>query len=44
MGYAYVMTHPGVPSVFWEHFFEDSADLKVRAGTCKSPFKPLMNT
>ncbi len=22
MGYAYLMTHPGIPSVFWSHFFE----------------------
>lgn len=22
MGYAYILTHPGVPSVFWSHFFD----------------------
>src|SRR5208282_3892628 len=22
MGYAYLMTHPGIPSVFWSHFFD----------------------
>jgi alpha-amylase len=22
MGYAYTMTHPGVPCVFWSHFFD----------------------
>jgi alpha-amylase len=21
-GYAYILTHPGMPSVFWEHFYE----------------------
>ena len=21
-GYAYIMTHPGVPTIFWEHFFQ----------------------
>jgi alpha-amylase len=26
-GYAYVLTHPGIPAVFWEHLYEDSADL-----------------
>jgi hypothetical protein len=28
-GYAYVLTHPGIPTVFWEHFFEDSEELKA---------------
>jgi alpha-amylase len=27
-GYVYVLTHPGIPTVFWEHFFEDSEKLK----------------
>lgn len=22
MGYAYLLTHPGVPSIFWSHFFD----------------------
>jgi alpha-amylase len=22
MGYAYIMTHPGIPCVFWSHFFD----------------------
>ncbi|MEO0898683.1 MAG: starch-binding protein [Bacteroidota bacterium] len=31
-GYAYIMTHPGVPTVFWDHFYDwglhdDIADL-----------------
>lgn len=26
-GYAYVLTHPGIPAVFWEHVYEDSEDL-----------------
>jgi alpha-amylase len=26
-GYAYIMTHPGTPTVFWEHMFEDSTEL-----------------
>jgi alpha-amylase len=21
-GYAYILTHPGVPCLFWEHYFE----------------------
>ena len=22
MGYAYILTHPGIPCVFWPHFFD----------------------
>ena len=22
-GYAYIMTHPGIPCVLWEHYFDD---------------------
>jgi alpha-amylase len=22
MGYTYLLTHPGVPSIFWSHFFD----------------------
>jgi len=21
-GYAYILTHPGVPCIFWEHYFD----------------------
>lgn len=27
-GYAYTLTHPGVPSVFWEHFFHYNGRLQ----------------
>jgi alpha-amylase len=31
--YAYILTHPGVPCVFWKHYFEWGSDLqnKIRA-------------
>ncbi len=28
--YAYVLTHPGVPSVFWKHYFDWGPDLRSR--------------
>ena len=28
MGYAYILTHPGTPSVFWDHYFDWGDDLK----------------
>lgn len=28
-GYAYIMTHPGMPCVFWEHYFDWGADMKA---------------
>ncbi|MCX7647534.1 MAG: alpha-amylase family glycosyl hydrolase [Elusimicrobiales bacterium] len=28
MGYAYILTHPGVPSVFWPHFYDWGQDYK----------------
>ena len=32
-GYAYILTHPGVPCVYWKHYFDWGADLhdKIRA-------------
>lgn len=32
-GYAYILTHPGVPTVFWKHYFDWGEDLqaKIRA-------------
>lgn len=32
-GYAYILTHPGVPCVFWKHFFDWGGDLqnKIKA-------------
>ena len=50
-GYAYILTHPGTPSVFWDHLFEWShlaapirrlIDLRKRAGIhCRSEVKIL---
>jgi len=28
MGYAYILTHPGTPTVFWDHYFDWGDDLK----------------
>lgn len=52
-GYAYILTHPGLPSVFWEHMYEESEDLaqsvkalmdlRRRAGVkASSPMRILM--
>lgn len=30
MGYAYLMTHPGVPCVFWPHYFDWGRDTRQR--------------
>ncbi|OGR40459.1 MAG: hypothetical protein A2X29_09920 [Elusimicrobia bacterium GWA2_64_40] len=30
MGYAYLLTHPGIPSVFWPHFFDWGSDYRAR--------------
>jgi alpha-amylase len=27
-GYAYILTHPGVPCVFWRHFFDQGSEQK----------------
>ncbi len=27
-GYAYLMTHPGIPCVFWSHFFDWGEPLR----------------
>ncbi len=29
-GYAYILTHPGVPTVYWKHYFDWGADLRER--------------
>jgi alpha-amylase len=29
-GYAYILTHPGLPSVFWDHYFMWGQDLHDR--------------
>lgn len=29
-GYAYLLTHPGVPTVYWKHYFDWGADLRAR--------------
>lgn len=26
-GYAYILTHPGIPCVFWDHYFTWGAEL-----------------
>ena len=30
-GYAYILTHPGVPSVFWDHYFDWGLKNQIRA-------------
>ncbi len=30
MGYAYILTHPGTPSVFWPHFFDWGAEYRAK--------------
>jgi alpha-amylase len=30
MGYAYILTHPGIPSVFWPHFFDWGAEYRAK--------------
>jgi alpha-amylase len=30
MGYAYTLTHPGIPCVFWSHFFDWGAQTRKR--------------
>jgi len=30
LGYAYILTHPGIPSVFWPHFFDWGPDYRAR--------------
>jgi alpha-amylase len=29
MGYAYILTHPGVPCVFWSHYFDWGAPARL---------------
>jgi alpha-amylase len=29
-GYAYILTHPGIPMIFWDHYFDWGADMKTR--------------
>jgi len=33
MGYAYILTHPGIPCVFWPHFFDWGQDYRSRLQT-----------
>lgn len=28
IGYAYIMTHPGVPCVLWDHLFQHNQEMK----------------
>ena len=32
MGYAYTLTHPGTPSVFWDHYFDWGDSLRAQLG------------
>lgn len=32
-GYAYILTHPGTPTVYWPHYFDWGADLRGKIGT-----------
>ncbi len=32
-GYAYILTHPGVPTVYWKHYFDWGRDLQERIKT-----------
>lgn len=29
-GYAYILTHPGVPTVYWKHYFDWGSDLQQK--------------
>ena len=29
-GYAYILTHPGLPSVYWKHYFDWGTDLREK--------------
>jgi alpha-amylase len=29
-GYAYILTHPGIPSIFWDHFFDWGLKQEIR--------------
>jgi alpha-amylase len=29
-GYAYILTHPGVPTVYWKHYFDWGSDLREK--------------
>ena len=33
MGYAYILTHPGIPCVFWPHLFDWGSDYKAQIQT-----------
>jgi alpha-amylase len=28
VGYAYILTHPGIPCVFWEDYFDKGPELQ----------------
>ena len=32
VGYAYILTHPGTPTVYWPHYFDWGPDLKGKIG------------
>jgi alpha-amylase len=29
-GYAYILTHPGIPCVFWPHYFDYGAEIAAK--------------
>jgi alpha-amylase len=29
-GYAYILSHPGVPCIFWEHYFDWGSELRAQ--------------
>jgi len=31
-GYAYILTHPGVPCVYWKHYFDWGTELREKSG------------
>ncbi|MDJ0575368.1 MAG: alpha-amylase family glycosyl hydrolase [Xenococcaceae cyanobacterium MO_234.B1] len=34
-GYAYILTHPGIPSVYWKHYFDWGSELKNKIKALK---------
>ena len=44
-GYAYLLTHPGIPCIMWEHYFDDGKKgiidklINVRWDTCYAQCK-----
>ena len=32
VGYAYILTHPGIPSIFWDHICDWGDDVRNKIG------------